>query len=467
MAFREVTVLEVKEILRQWLAGVPKRRIAQQLGLDVKTVRRYLAAAKACGVEQAHGAAALTDELVAAVLTATQPATGRPRGDGWATCEARRSFIEKHIDHGVRLTKVRKLLGREGVAVGYQTLRRFALEQLGFGHSPPSVPVADGEPGAEVQVDTGWMTMLEPDMLGRRRRFRAWIFTAGLSRHRFVYPVLHETTVTAIEACEAAWEFFGGIFKVIVVDNTKTIEAARDRALRWCASEYGCRRHSTTLRLPLEHFQAVEKPALLPPPAAPYDVPIWCDPKVAPDQFAQVAKGLYSLPLDYRRKYLRARADRQLVRFWLHGQLVKTHPRVGPGRRSIDAADFPPESLATAQRDGAFWIRKARGHGEHVSRYAEALLAGPAPWMKMRQVHRLIGLAERFGGGRVDASCLTALAAGMVDVTRLDKLIRLDTRLAPPPTNVIPLARYLRPPSQYALPLASRERPTEGEDRDP
>ena len=527
MAFREVTVLEVKEILRQWLAGVPKRRIAQQLGLDVKTVRRYLAAAKACGVEQAHGAVALTDELVAAVLTATQPATGRPRGDGWATCEARRSFIEKHIDHGVRLTKVRKLLGREGVNVSYQTLRRFALEQLGFGHSPPSVPVADGEPGAEVQVDTGWMTMLEPDLLGRRRRFRAWIFTAGLSRHRFVYPVLHETTVTAIEACEAAWEFFGGIFKVIVVDNTKTIvttadalapklnetfleysqargfvidttrvrhpkdkprversvqtvrddcfggerlhsiEAARERALSWCASEYGCRRHSTTLRLPLEHFQALEKPALLPPPAAPYDVPIWCDPKVAPDQFAQVAKGLYSLPLDYRRKCLRARADRQLVRFWFHGQLVKTHPRVGPGQRSIDAADFPAESLATAQRDGAFWIRKAAGHGEHVSRYAEALLAGPAPWMKMRQVHRLIGLAERFGGARVDASCLTALAAGMVDVTRLDKLIRLDTRLAPRPTNVIPLARYLRPPSQYALPLASRERPIEGEDRDP
>ena len=102
MAFREVTVLEVKEILRQWLAGVPKRRIAQQLGLDVKTVRRYLAAARARGVEQAHGAVALTDELVAAVITATQPATGRPRGDGWATCEARRSFIEKHIDHGVR-----------------------------------------------------------------------------------------------------------------------------------------------------------------------------------------------------------------------------------------------------------------------------------------------------------------------------------------------------------------------------
>ena len=51
MAFREVTMLEVKEILRLWLLGVPKRRVAQQLGLDVKTVRRYLAAARARGVE--------------------------------------------------------------------------------------------------------------------------------------------------------------------------------------------------------------------------------------------------------------------------------------------------------------------------------------------------------------------------------------------------------------------------------
>ena len=52
----------------------------------------------------------------------------------------------------------------------------------------------------------------------------------------------------------------------------------------------------------------------------------------------------------------------------------------------------------------------------------------------------------------------------MVDVYRLADLVRLDTRLAPPAAQVIPLARYLRPPSQYALPLARRERLNEGED---
>ena len=60
-------------------------------------------------------------------------------------------------------------------------------------------------------VDRGRMGFLGPDLANRRRRFKAWIFTAVLSRHRFVYPDFKETTGSAIEACEAAWVFFGGV----------------------------------------------------------------------------------------------------------------------------------------------------------------------------------------------------------------------------------------------------------------
>jgi hypothetical protein len=42
MAFREVTVFEIKEVLRLWRRGVAKKRIAAQLGVDVKTVRGYV-----------------------------------------------------------------------------------------------------------------------------------------------------------------------------------------------------------------------------------------------------------------------------------------------------------------------------------------------------------------------------------------------------------------------------------------
>ena len=42
MSYREVTMLEIKEVLRLWLGGLGTKPIARQLGLDPKTVRRYL-----------------------------------------------------------------------------------------------------------------------------------------------------------------------------------------------------------------------------------------------------------------------------------------------------------------------------------------------------------------------------------------------------------------------------------------
>ena len=73
MPYREVTMLEVKEVLRLWLAGVPKKRVAAQLGLDPKTVRRLIAAAEAQGLHREAGEAGLTDEvLVALQATSTK-----------------------------------------------------------------------------------------------------------------------------------------------------------------------------------------------------------------------------------------------------------------------------------------------------------------------------------------------------------------------------------------------------------
>ena len=138
MAHREVTMLEVKEVLRLWLAGVPKKGIAASLGLDVKTVRRYLRAAKAAGLEA--GDRALDDALLLAVMERVRPVLGRPHGEGWDRCEEHRAFVEGHLSHGVRLSKVRKLLVRRGTEVSYPTLRRFAMAELGFGRGAPTIP---------------------------------------------------------------------------------------------------------------------------------------------------------------------------------------------------------------------------------------------------------------------------------------------------------------------------------------
>ena len=47
MAYRELKMIEVKEVLRRAAEGHSLRRIARETGLDRKTVRRYVEAAQA------------------------------------------------------------------------------------------------------------------------------------------------------------------------------------------------------------------------------------------------------------------------------------------------------------------------------------------------------------------------------------------------------------------------------------
>ena len=56
--YREVRMVEITEVLRLWRAGVPKKRIAARLGLDPKTVRRYVTAKNIAG--STHLATTLT-----------------------------------------------------------------------------------------------------------------------------------------------------------------------------------------------------------------------------------------------------------------------------------------------------------------------------------------------------------------------------------------------------------------------
>jgi len=47
--FREVSIVEVREVLRHWLRGAGTREAGRLSGLDRKTAARYIAAGVAAG----------------------------------------------------------------------------------------------------------------------------------------------------------------------------------------------------------------------------------------------------------------------------------------------------------------------------------------------------------------------------------------------------------------------------------
>ena len=125
------------------------------------------------------------------------------------------------------VVKIGILLARQGVVVAERTLHRFAAERCGAGGSKVTTPVDDGPPGGELQVDFGYLGLI-PAGEGRRRKLQALVFTACFSRYLFVYLTFSMTLEEVIAGCEDAWEFFSGVFRVVVPDNMSPVVAKAD-----------------------------------------------------------------------------------------------------------------------------------------------------------------------------------------------------------------------------------------------
>ena len=516
MGFREVSVYEIKEVLRLWISGKGFRTIDGLTGIDRKTVRRYAGAAQAAGLSVGDPPEAVTDDVIAAVVEAVRPVRPGGHGASWELLVVHRDFIARRLEQDLTLVKVQELLHRHtGVEVPYPTLHRFCQAELSFGRRRETVRLAEGDPGEELQVDFGRMGLLpEPDQ-GRARVVQALIFTAVYSRHLFVFLTFRQTLEAVICGFEAAWVFFGGVFRVVIPDNIKAIVSKADptnprftdafleysqsrgfvadlarvrhprdkarveravsfvresffrgddfadladaqrRAEAWCRTRAGMRIHGTTQHRPLEVFEAEEAPLLLAVPETTYDLPVYAEPKVHPDRHIEVAKALYSIPGELIGEHVSVRADRSIVRVFWRGRLIKTHPRQPPGGRSTDPADLPSDKAAYAMRDLDKLRRMATSCGAAVGAYAKAILDTPLPWTKMRQVYRLLGLARHFGNERLDEACRQALVFEAVDVSLVARMLeRARETIAPPVAHApsnVVALRFARPKEDFEV----------------
>src|SRR5215472_2630196 len=422
MARRTFTMVDVTEILQHWYAGRPKVEVARSLGVDAKTVRRYVAPAEAAGM--APGGPPVSEEQwrVLARQWFPQLAGTGIRQVSWREIAVHHDRIAGLL--GVVPVSVihQRLAGEQGLEASVASLRRYVRAHFPAGagadevrmHRPPCAP------GGEAQVDYGYLGMWPGPSAGRRRRVWAFSMVLPYSRHLFVCPAVSMTQRAWVEAHVAALEFFGGALRRLVPDNLKagvckpdlydpkinrgyaglarhygvlagparayhprdkaTIEA-HQRYIRssffagrswgslaamtadaaaWCTQVAGQRRpRPLEGRTVAEVFAAEEAGALLPLPETPFEPATWSRPKVAPDAHVVVGRTLYSVPWRLIGKRLDARATAAAVELFLDGELVKTHVFTPRGRRT-DWADLPEHKAGFFMRTPAWCQAQAR-----------------------------------------------------------------------------------------------------------
>lgn len=475
MARRTFDVVDVTEILVHWYAGRSKSEMATSLGVDRKTISKYVAPAIEAGYRP--GGPPVSEARWAALVRGWFPqlADTRLRQVTWPAIAVHHDYIDAQLKAGVTVATIHQRLRDErDLAVSVASLRRYVAANLPEEVRRSQVTVLSphpARPGEEAQLDYGKLGMWTDPGSGRRHSI--WAFAMGLccSRHLFVRPVIKLDQRSWTESHVAAFEFFGGVPARLVPDNLKTgvdkpdlydpklnrsyaelaahygvlIDPARakkpkdkprierplpyirdsfwrgreftslaqmqDEAIRWClqvAGQRACRPLEGAA--PLTVFEQREKSALMPLPAAPFVLATWARAKVGPDIHARVEKVLYSIPWRWIGHTVDARLTETRVKFFVGGQLIKTHPRKVRGKQT-DFGDYPPEKIAFHMRTPAWCRRQADQIGPACVEVIGALLVDGALY-RLRAAQGVVGLADKHDPTRLEAACAKALSAG-------------------------------------------------------
>ena len=488
MGYRELSRMEIVEVVRRWQTGASQRGVARATGLARETVRKYLAAAGTLGLS-ATGPPPNEEQVVALVRLGSVVAAPRTWvAPGRAVLDPHAERIRVWVqDEHLQLTRVQELLAQDGVRSSYMTLLRF-VRRSGWGAKRRStVRIADGQPGEVAEMDFGRLGVLLNPLTGKRQVVWALVIVLVYSRHTFVWLTTRQTLEATIEGLEATWRFFAGVPQRLVLDNfpaaiagpdaleprptrgfleysqargflldparvrhpkdkphvERTIRYVRERfwkgghftdlvdarrqAQAWCLEVAGRRIHGGTGHVPLIVFEQHEQVQLLPIGDEVYDVPVWRTVTVHPDHHISFESALYSAPASTcpPGTVLEVRGDRAVVKLYRRGELVKSHFRQPKGGRATDPSHYPPHLTAYALRAPDRLVRQAATLGPSVHTFAARLLEGPLPWAKLRQVQKLLRLGERYTAERLEAACARSLSYELVDVRRLERIIVL------------------------------------------
>ena len=345
---------------------------------------------------------------------------------GRSACEPYRQVILEKLEQGLSAQRIYQDLRGDGFDHEYHSVRRFVARLQGT--SPLPFRRMECDAGEEAQVDFGTGAWIElPD--GKRRRSHVFRIVLSYSRKGYSEAVYRQTTEDFIRCIENAFWHFGGVPKVLVIDNLKAAVKQPDwydpelnpKIQSFC-EHYGCVILPTKPRTPQAQGEDRKRRQLCPrewlegprlhepgerertsprlgndggrhphsrhdPQAGRQALPgsgaagacsrcRWSGSRssmkgkriVHRDGHVEVAKAYYSVPPEYLGHTLWVRWDLRLVRIFNNRmEQIAVHVRKEPGQLQHAAGTHPTARSAAASSVGrSYLLSRARCVGEHT-----------------------------------------------------------------------------------------------------
>ena len=372
--------------------GLSVSAIARRLGIDRKTVRRYIERGLEPPIYQAR----------------------QPRAAKVAPFQR---YLQERVAEYPELTASRlcREIGEIGYTGGYTAVKDF-LRTVRPAVSPGFEVRFETPPGRQAQVDFAHFRAVFTDEPGIERV--VWLFSLVLGHSRMLWGqfVPRQDMQTLLRCHAAAFEALGGAPAEILYDRMRTVFSREDpdashvvynRTLLEFARHYGylpkacqayraktkgkverpfrtiredfflgrrfCnlgdlndqfrqwldqvanpRTHATTRRVVCAHF-AEERPSLQPLPAGPFQAVLRLERRITKDGMVSVGGNLYSVPNTTSRRPVEVHSTAHEVRILEQGRVIATHPvQDGRGQRHLIAGhrSAPPPVNSQTPRHG-------------------------------------------------------------------------------------------------------------------
>lgn len=475
MGRRIILMLEIREVLYQWVHGVSQRKIYHSLGVSRNTVRGIITQAKKLGLsvgESDDTKIETTSEAIKNIKISHRILL--------TPVDIKLKPYHEQIESwllmpSMTVKQIWRLLSEETppICIGINSLHRYMHRH--FKKPTNATMVIPTIPGKQAQVDFGYVGLMKEPNRKKSRKAYAFVMTLSHSRYRFIFFVFRQDTKTWIDCHRRAFNFFGGVPETILLDNLKAgvikpdiydpvinktyaeferhygfiadpakvrmpehkgkversvtivkqqiiagrnfsdINHANEYALSWASSDIANQVTRTTGETPCERFIRDEKEKLKPLPLVYFECPIWSEVKVGRDQHACFKGAFYSIPLKYVEKKISIRATATIVQFYDGINFIKSHKiasRKGEWVTDFNDLNASAKHFLNNTVESCFF--RASHFGDATLTLIKDILDRSST-TRLRKADAILRLGDVYGHSRLEAACLRALSFNTKD----------------------------------------------------